>query len=192
MDALTHAVEAIHSKRRQPISDGLALHAIKLIFTYLPRCVEQGDDIDARGQQLTASCLAGIAFGNAPVGVVHATAHVIGAKYNVPHGIANSILLPHGMKYNLDKCPERYALVAQAIGIDTSNLDDTSAGEAAIQNIFGLTKKINLPQKLRDVGVSEEGLEKCAGESLLDMSIFTNPKRISDPNEVLKILREAW
>ena len=117
MDALTHAVEAIHALQRQPIADAMALHAIRLIMEYLPRCVERGDDLVARGQQQIAATMAGIAFGNAQVGLVHAMAHSVGALFKVPHGLANSILLPHVMLFNLDECPERYAMVAGAMGL---------------------------------------------------------------------------
>lgn len=192
MDALTHAVEAIHALQCQPIADAMALHAIRLIMEYLPRCVEKGDDLVARGQQQIATTMAGVAFGNAQVGLVHAMAHSVGALFKVPHGLANSILLPHVMLFNLDECPERYALVAGAIGLDIRGLNDMEAGEAAANAIWELTRKMGVPQRLRDAGVPESGLEAAANLSLSDGAIVYNPKFIMEAEEVLAVYRKAW
>ncbi len=192
MDALCHCVEAIHSVQREPIADGLALHAIRLITTNLPRCVEKGDDLVARGQTQIAATIAGIAFGNAQVGMVHALVHTVGGKYGVPHGIANGILLPHCIMYNLDECPDRYAMVAEAMGVRKAGMSDMEAGEAAANAIWKLTKKMGLPQRLRDVGVPEDGLEECAEASLYDGSIVYNPKTVVDSQETLGVYKKAW
>lgn len=192
MDALTHAVEALQALQRQPIADGMALHAIRLIFQFLPRCVEYGGDLLARGQQQIAATMAGVAFGNAQVGLVHALAHSVGALFKVPHGLANSILLPHVMLFNLDECPDRYALVAQAAGLDIRDLNDIEAGEAAAGAVWDLTRKMGVPQKLRDAGVPEHGLEEAANLSLSDGAIVYNPKAVLDAGEVLTLFRQAW
>ena len=89
-----------------------------MIFRYLPQCVENGNDIAARGQQQIAATMAGIAFSNAQLGIVHAMAHAVGGKFGVPHGIANAILLPYGMGYNLGVCEKEYTAIADAAGID--------------------------------------------------------------------------
>jgi len=192
MDALTHAIEAIHALQAEPIADGMALHAIRLIFEYLPVCVENGDDLFARGQQQIAATMAGIAFGNAQIGLVHAMAHTVGGLFKVPHGLANSVLLPHVMMYNLDECPDRYALVALGMGIDTSGMSDEEAGTAAANTIWELTKKMGVPQKLRDVGVPEEGLEEASEMCLYDGSVVYNPKPVFESEEVLAVYKEAW
>jgi alcohol dehydrogenase len=158
----------------------------------LPRCVEKGDDLVARGQQQIAATMAGIAFGNSQVGMVHAMAHTIGGKYGVPHGIANGILLPYCIMYNLDECPDRYAMVAEAMGVKKEGMSDTEAGEAAANAIWELTKKMGLPQKLREVGVPEDGLEECAEASLYDGSIVYNPKAITESEETLEVYKKAW
>lgn len=192
MDALTHAIEAIHALQRQPIADAMAMHAIRLTMEFLPRCVEQGDDLAARGQQQIAATMAGIAFGNAQIGLVHAMAHSIGALFKVPHGLGNSILLPHVMLFNLEECADRYALVATAMGLDTRGLSDMEAGRAAAEAAWELTKKIGLPQKIREVGVPENGLAEAAELSLSDGSIIYNPRMVSEAEEVLEIFRAAW
>ncbi|HOB87287.1 MAG TPA: iron-containing alcohol dehydrogenase [Bacillota bacterium] len=192
MDAFTHAVEAIHALQREPISDGMALHAIRLLVEYLPRCVENGSDLVARGQVMIAATMAGVAFSNAQIGLVHAMAHSVGALFKVPHGLANSILLPHVMLYNMDECPDRYALVAQAMGLNTQGMSDLEASEAAINAIWELTKKMNVPQRLREAGVPEDGLLEAANLSLSDGCIVYNPKPVFDAEEVLEVYKKAW
>jgi aldehyde dehydrogenase (NAD+) len=192
MDAFTHAVEAIHALQRQPITDAMALHSIRLITKYLPRCVEQGDDLVARGQQQIAATMAGVAFGNAQVGLVHAMAHSVGALFEVPHGLANAILLPYVMHFNLEECADRYAMVAEAMGLGAWNLPELEAGKKAADAVWELTKKIGLPQKLREVGVPEDGLATAADLSLSDGAIVYNPRMVMDSDEVLEVYREAW
>ncbi len=192
MDALTHAVESIHAMQQQPIADAMALHAIRLIVEFLPRCVEDGSDLLARGQQLLAATMAGVAFGNAQVGLVHAIAHSIGALYGVPHGLANGILLPHVMLFNVEDCADRYALIARAMDLDTRGLNDAEAGKKAAEAVWELTGKIGLTQKLRDAGVPEDGLAAAADLSMSDASIIYNPRMVTDAEEVLEVLQKAW
>lgn len=192
MDALTHAIEAIHALQAEPITDILAYGAIRLIMQYLPICVENGDDLVARGQQQIAATTAGIAFSNAQIGLVHAAAHSAGALYKVPHGIANSILLPHVMKYNMDECADRYALVAEAMGVKEKGMSDEEATLAAIDAVFALSKRIGMPQKLSEAGVEESGLEQVAELSLSDGAIVYNPKMVFEAEQVMEVLREAF
>ena len=192
MDALSHCVEAIHSKQSEPIADALAFHGIRMIREYLPRAVENGGDIVARGQMLIAACIAGAAFSNAQVGMVHALAHSIGAKFGVPHGVANSIFLPHCILYNLDACIDRYSQIAQAMGKDIRDMEPLKAAEQAAIGIREFSKSIGMPQTLREVNVKESGLEQCANDALMDGSIVYNPKMIFDPNEILKVYRDAF
>ncbi len=192
MDALTHAIEAIHAVEAEPITDVMAYGAIRLIMQYLPACVENGEDLFARGQQQIAACIAGVAFSNAQIGLVHATAHSIGALYGVPHGLANSIMLPYCMAYNMDECADRYALVAEAMGVKEKGMSDEEAAQAAIDAVFELSKKIGLPQKLSEAGVEESGLEAIAELSLSDGTIVYNPKMIFEADQVMEVLKKAF
>jgi alcohol dehydrogenase class IV len=192
MDALTHAIEAIHATESGPLSDAMALHAIRLITAYLPRCVEQGDDLVARGQQQLAATMAGIAFSNAQVGLVHAMAHSVGALFKVPHGLANSILLPHVMLFNLDSCAARYALIARAMGLNVNGKSDMEAALAAVEAIRELTRQMGVPQRLRDAGVPEDGLAEASNLVLSDGSVIYNPKLVTGAEEVLAVYRAAW
>ena len=190
MDALSHAVESIHSLQNEPITDALAIHAIKLIGGNLREAVNNGENIEARGNMLIAANMAGLAFTNALVGCVHAMAHALGGYYDVPHGIANSILLPCGIKYNLDYC-NRYALVAKAFGINIEGLTKKEASRKAIDVVLKLTKDCGMPQKLREVGVKEEGLNKIAEISMYDGSMLNNPRE-AKVEEIEELLRKAY
>ena len=192
MDAMCHAIEALHSLQREPIADGMALHAIRLIKAFLPKAVENGTDMMARGEMLIAANMAGIAFSNAQLGVVHALAHSVGARFKVHHGLANSILLPACLRYNADACGEVYLDVLSALGVNIEGIQPDKAGEVVADKIIEFTKRLGLPQRLRDVGVPEEGLKECSELALSDGAIVYNPKFISESTEVLKIYQQAW
>ena len=192
MDAMTHAVESYVSQQRNPISDAAALHAIKLITAYLPVCVANGSDLAARGQMQVAALLAGWAFSNAMVGLVHAMAHSLGAVCGIAHGLANGLLLPHVMKYNLEEVPELLADIAGAMGADIAGMDSLNAGKTAVDEMQRLSKKIGLSQRLRDLGVEVDTLKECSELSMSDGSIIYNPKIIMDAEEVFAVYEEAY
>src|SRR4030042_4998082 len=152
-----------------------------MIKEYLPRAVEDGGDIIARGQMLVAACIAGASFSNAQVGMVHALSPSGGAKFGVPHGIANSILLPHCILYNLDACLDRYSQIAQAMGRDVRGMEPLKAAEEAAITIREFSKSIGMPQTLREVSVEDSGLEQCANAALMDGSIVYNQKLVFAP-----------
>ena len=126
------------------------------------------------------------------LGLNTATAHHVGGLYDVPHGEANAILLPHTMRFNLDDSADRQALIAQAMGIDTSGMTDLGAGMAAADAIDQLCRTLGLPERLRDVGVPEDGLELIAAATLHDRGLATNPKPISDAGPIMSVLRDSW
>jgi len=192
MDAMTHAVESYVAQARNPISDAAALHAIKLIVKYLPAAVENGANLLARGQMQIAALLAGWAFSNAMVGLVHAMAHSLGAICRIPHGLANSILLPHVMRYNLSEIPELTADIAEAMGVAIQDMDTLSAAQAAVDAMQAFAKSIGLDQRLRDLGVDANLLKDCAELSMSDGSIVYNPKIVTDAEEVLAVYRKAY
>jgi len=192
MDAMSHAIEALHSLQREPIADGMALHAIRLIKEFLPKAVENGTDMMARGQMLVAANMAGAAFSNAQVGIVHALAHSVGARFKVHHGLANSILLPACLRYNADACGEVYLDILSALGVNIEGLQPEKSGNVVADKISEFTKKLGLPQRLRDVGVPEEGLKECSELALSDGAIVYNPKPVFDPAEILKVYQKAF
>jgi len=192
MDAMCHAIEALHSLQKEPIADGLALHAIRLIKEFLPKVVENGKDMMARGQMLIAANMAGVACSNAQWGMVHALAHSVGAIFGVQHGLANSILLPACLKYNADACGDVYLNILSAMGMRSEGIQLDQAGDVVADKIMEFTKKLGLPQRLRDVGVPEAGLKDCSELALSDGAIVYNPKFITDSAEVLKVYKQAW
>jgi alcohol dehydrogenase class IV len=136
--------------------------------------------------------MAGAAFSNAQVGIVHALAHTVGAKFKVHHGLANSILLPPCLRYNADACGDVYLDILSAMGVDVARISQDEAGNVLADTIADFTKRLGLPQKLREAGVPQEGLRECSEIALSDGAIVYNPKLISEPAEVLKVYEQAW
>jgi aldehyde dehydrogenase (NAD+) len=192
MDALSHAVEAITSSQREPISDALGLHAIRLIRQWLPLAVADGSDVDARGHMLVAATMAGAAFGNAQVGLVHAIAHTVGARHGVHHGLANAVAMPYVMRFNNSDVAEEQATIADALGVDIRGMSIEEAGLAAADAVARLTIELGLPTNLKDAGVPENDLQECAQVALSDGAIIYNGKPVFDPDEVLAVLHKAW
>ena len=183
------AIETVYSTGRNPIGDGMALHAIRLLFENLPKCHE--GDIDTLLTTKTACAMASLAsFGG--LGLNTATCHHVGGLYDVPHGEANAILLPHTMRYNLDACADRQRLIAEAIGVANSTMTDEEAGLAAADAVDGLCRDLQLPRTLREVGVPADGLEYIATATLQDRSLSTNPKPITDAGPIMEVLHAAY
>ena len=183
------AVESVYSTRHSPITDAFALNAIKMLVNYLPRCPDI--DIDCLLNTKTAGCMASFA-GVSGLGLNTAIAHHVGGLYDVPHGEANAILLPHTMRFNLDSSAERQALIAEAMGIDTCGMSPMEAGLAAADAVAQLCGHLGLPATLREAGVPQHGLELIASATLHDWGLATNPKPISDAGPIMSVLRDAW
>jgi 1,3-propanediol dehydrogenase len=191
MDALTHAIEAFVSVDSQPFSDALALHAIRLIGTNLRPFVASGSNREARSQMAIASTLAGVAFSNAGVGLVHAMAHPLGGRFDVPHGVANAILLPLVMRFNLIACLEKFGQVAQALGEKVEGFSAVDTGKKAVEAIMQLSADIGIPDHLSEVGVKTEGLPQMAADAMnMKRAIGCNP-RVVKQEEVEKLYQEA-
>ncbi|MBM3227099.1 MAG: iron-containing alcohol dehydrogenase [Candidatus Tectomicrobia bacterium] len=183
------AIETVYSTGHNPIGDGMALHAIRLLFQHLPTCTDS--NLDTLLTLKTACVMASLAsFGG--LGLNTATCHHVGGLYNVPHGEANAILLPHTMRYNLDACADRQRLIAEAIGVATRSMSDTEAGLAAAEAVDRLCRGLGLPRTLREVDVPEAGLASIAAATLHDRSLSTNPKPIHDAGPILEVLRAAY
>ncbi|MBI5489383.1 MAG: iron-containing alcohol dehydrogenase [Deltaproteobacteria bacterium] len=191
LDALTHAIEGAHSLQRNPIADALAIHAVRLVRRWLPRAMSAPKDLAARGQLLLASTMAGTAFDNAQVGLVHAIAHSVGARHGVHHGLANAIALPHVIRFNAPDAASVYAELARAAGV-TVSASDEEATEALAVDVAAVAKAAGLPSRYRDVGVPESDLEAIAELAITDGSIVYNPRMAMDPALVLEVLRAAW
>lgn len=192
MDALSHAVESFHARGYEPISDGLAYQAIRLIKEYLPRCVEKGEDVEARGMQAIASTMAGMAFQNALVGCTHAMAHALGGMYGLHHGLANAILLPYGMRFNMPVSAPRYRQVCEAFGLDVQGKTDQEVGDLAIKAVEELAGRLGLPRRLAEVNIPQENLEEVAKLAVADPAMRSNLRKVTDAKEILPVLLAAW
>ncbi|MFP7225521.1 iron-containing alcohol dehydrogenase [Priestia filamentosa] len=192
MDALVHAVESYTAIRAGELTDGITLQAIKLISRSLRKAVYNGKNVQAREDMAMGSLLAGISLGNAGVGAVHALAYPLGGKFKVPHGVANSLLLPFVMKYNVVTDLEKFAEVAKALG---ENIEGLSLREAANCTVYALTQlaqDIEIPSSLKDVGVTAEDIPNLAEEaSKIDRLLNNNPRWLT-VKEIEKIYEEAY
>lgn len=191
MDALTHAVEAYGSVIAQPASDALALQAIKLIMEYLPVAVCRGDNLKARENMLQASLLAGIAFNNAFLGLSHAIASPLGGHFHIPHGLANAVMLPYVMEYNLPAAIGKYSEIATALGLGGDGEPPRSLAAKAVTAVAQLVRDINIPAQLRDIGAKEEVLPLVASDALKSIQLKFNP-RLATEAEILSLLHKAY
>ncbi len=190
MDALTHAIEAYVSNASSPLTDLHAIEAVRLVAEGLAPCLRSPGDLRARATMARASLLAGLAFSNAILGVVHAVAHALGGLFDLPHGVCNSLLLEHSVRLNFDAAVGRYRAVAEAMGVATRGLGDADACDALAGAIAGLRRRVGLECTLGSLGVSRADLAALAQDALRDPCMATNP-RVLDQREVEVFLEQA-
>ncbi len=193
IDVMTHAIEAYVSMMASDYTDGLALRAIKLVFDYLPRAYRNGNDVEARDHMANASCMAGMAFANAFLGVNHSLAHKLGAFHHIPHGIANALVLTDVMRYNADEVPAkmgtfpqyqypktlaRYAEIGRFVGL--TGKDDNEVFEKLLEKLEELKKIIDIKPTIKDYGVDEkyflETLDEMSEQAFNDQCTGANPR----------------
>jgi alcohol dehydrogenase class IV len=189
LDALTHAIEAFASSLSWPLTDPHASHAIKLVFRHLKEAVYK-KSLDPLEGMAIASLEAGAAFSNAILGAVHALAHPLGGYYDMHHGLANAILLPVVLRKNLEHAPEKYALIANAMGIDTRGKTCAEAAEQVPERIEALIRALDIPSKLSQVGVKAADIPSLAQDAAVDLCMMTNPQRY-DVAEIESLYRTA-
>lgn len=180
MDALIHAMEAYISVNATELTDLLACRAMELIFDNLRTAYCRGDNIEARSGMLEGSLLAGISFANAGVTAVHAFAYPIGAEYHIPHGVANTLMLPAVMEFNMVSRLEKFAYMAEIFQESTEGLSLREAAQRAIEAIRALAQDIRVPQKLSEFGVKEEDVPRLA-EGVLKVTrlLANNPRTVT-------------
>ncbi len=180
MDALTHAIEAYVSRYAQPLTDYFALEAIRRIGRSLRTAVHYGDNLAAREDVLVASLYAGLAFGSAATGMVHGLAMPLGGLYNIPHGIANAVLLPHVMRFNLVAATQRFVDIAQALGEPIDGLSMRQAAERAITAVESLSEDIGIPRYLDDLAVPRSGIDNIARDGMTNSrQVLPNPRHVT-------------
>ncbi len=202
MDVITHGLEAYVSKNSTDFSDALAEKALVLAFEYLPKVFKNGQDLIAREKMHTASCLAGIAFNQASLGINHSIAHVLGGKFHIPHGRTNAILLPYVIDYNADivgydtrdftLAAKKYCHIAKLIGLPANNI--RMGVKNLISEIKQMQKTMKLPVTLKAAGVDLDKLkllkDEIAGIAMEDVCTISNPKAPTK-EDVLRILERV-
>ncbi|MDK0621841.1 iron-containing alcohol dehydrogenase [Clostridium perfringens] len=180
MDALTHAIEAYTASLRSNFTDPLALKAIEMVNMHLVNSFK--GDMEARGEMHEAQCLAGMAFSNALLGIVHSMAHKVGAVFHIPHGCANAIFLPYVIKYNRKACEDRYAQIARHIGLKGES--ERELTDALVDLINKFNKELNIPSSMKEYGIDENefkaNLKFIAHNAVLDPCTGSNPREVDD------------
>ena len=177
MDALTHAIESYVSLMSNPISEGMALHAIRLISQNLRQAAYSDHNHEATQNMIIGSTMAGFAFSQTRLGNVHAMSHPVGGHYGVPHGIANSILLTRIMAYNRYACPEKFADIAIAMGEDVDGLSAVDASVLAVEAVQNLSDDVGIPATLGEAGAKAEGIHVMAEDAMKSGNIQVNPRK---------------
>jgi alcohol dehydrogenase class IV len=191
IDAMVHAIEAFTTKRlKNPISDCLAKEALRLLASNLHRAVRSGNDIEARENMLLGACLAGMAFTNAPVAGVHALAYPIGARFHVPHGLSNALMLGPVMRFNLEQAHFMYAELGQIIqpGLLGSTLDQATQ---LADYLGSLATELGLPGRLTDVCITENDINQLAADAMLQTRLLMNSPREITLQDAAALYAEA-
>jgi len=192
MDALTHAIEAYVSTKAIPVADSLALEAIQLISANLREAVGNGENMAARANMLLASTLAGMAFINSSVGLVHAVAHALGGFFDIAHGTANAIMLPLVMRFSLIGNPGKYADIAVAMGENVEGLSAMEAAREAVFEVENLAADIGIPQDLKQLGADPARISDLTEETLNQTGAYPfNPRKVGK-REVMQLFEQAF
>ncbi len=191
IDALTHCIEAYTSIGGYPPAEALALYGTRMIFRSLRIAVKDGKNLKAREDMLVASMMAGTAFSLNGLGACHAMAHQLSAFFDTPHGMANAILLPRVMRFNMSACPQKFADLAEAMGVNIHALSTQQAAEKALEMVEQLSADVGIPKYLDDVGATRDKIPALVERAMLDNPITTNPRPCT-PADVEKLYLEAF
>lgn len=191
MDAMTHAIEAYVSTKADNFSDPLALKAIEMVRDYVKKSYE--GDMEARTEMHDAQCLAGMAFSNVSLGIVHSMAHKIGGVFHVPHGCANAILLPSVIEFNAREAGARFAKIAKMLELKGNTQEELT--ESLVQLIRDLNAEMNIPKTFKEYGVDEteflNNIKYMSDNAVKDACTGTNPRKVNS-EEIEKIYRATF
>jgi len=190
IDALSHSIEAYVANWYDPMAEAIAIAGIRLIANNLRRAVENGSDLEARKNMSMASMMGALAF-NKGLGASHSLSHQLSTEANVHHGVANAIMLPHTMEFNLDFAVEKYADIAQAMGANTSGMSVAQSARASIQAVKELCRDIGLPDHLSSVGVNQDSISAMAEKAMEDHCHLMNP-RICTKEDMFALYKSAF
>lgn len=180
MDALTHAIESLITKGATDFSDMFALESIKTIVKYLPRAYKDGNDIQAREKMAYAQYIVGMGFSNVGLGIVHSMAHPLGGRFNIAHGVANAVILPTVMKYNIaSPSKHKYRLIYECFGKDTKKLSDDECANLAVREVKALARELDIPKTITELGVPKDAIDILSEDAYHDICTGGNPRETS-------------
>jgi len=179
LDALTHAIEGLITKGAWEMSDMFEIKAIEMIHKYLETAVFEPTNAEARNGMAVAQYIAGMAFSNVGLGVVHGMAHPMGAIFDIPHGVANAMLLPTIMEFNAPAALDKYVEIAKAMEVYTPGMTKEAAADAAVKAVRDLSIKVGIPQHLSEIGIKESDLDKLAKSAFADVCTPGNPREVT-------------
>jgi len=195
LDAMVHAIEAYASAsaNNNPVSRTLAREALRLLGRHIETATFTGSDLDARGGMLLGAMLAGQAFANSPVAAVHALAYPIGGIFHIPHGLSNSLVLPHVLRFNATTAAETYAEIAADAFPDLAAIADPVARcDGFVTALERLAARLQLPLRLRDVGIDRDALPRMAADAMKQQRLLVNNPRPVNEDDALAIYTAAW
>lgn len=191
MDALTHAVEAYVCLAGNTVTQALAIQAAELISDNLRQAASSDQNTEATGQMLIAACLAGRSFGYTRLGNAHAMAHPLGAHYDIPHGVANAVLLPYVMDFNLVACPAQYARIARAMGVSGYGAGAVETARRGVAAVRSLADDLGIPKNLKLLGVRKESFEAMTEDAMKSGNIPVNPRKTSY-DDIMSLFEKAY
>jgi len=194
INALAHCIEALYSITRHPASTAAAIWGVHHINDGLLASFQNGQNLEARTEMFAGAHLAGLSLASVAMGLHHGLCHVLGGTANVAHGIANSIILPHAIRFNADVTATQLLPAVEAMGISIGDMTPVMAVEALAQQIAGLVHEMKLPGRLRDAGIAlkESDLPRLAKLAFQNRTVQNNPKPIAEPAQIEALLRAAW
>lgn len=190
MDALTHAIEGYITKGAWVMSDMYELQAIKMIAENLPLAVEEPTNPVGREGMALAQYIAAQAFSNVGLGLVHGMAHPMGSLHDIPHGVANALLLPTIMEFNMPKCIEKYGVIAKTMGVNTDGMTAEEAAKAAVEAVKALSIRVGIPQTLTELGIKEEDIPALAAQAITDVCTPGNPRDVTE-TEIVELYKKV-
>lgn len=190
MDALTHAIEGYITKGAWIMSDMYELQAIKMIAENLPIAVEEPTNPVGREGMALAQYIAAQAFSNVGLGLVHGMAHPMGSLHDIPHGVANALLLPTIMEFNMPTRIEKYGIIAQHMGVDTNGMTPEEAAQAAVDAVRTLSVRVGIPQHLSEIGITEADIPALAAQAITDVCTPGNPRDVTEA-EIIELYKKV-
>ena len=194
IDAMVHAIESYTSRNgKNPVSDMLAIEALKLLTAHIETACSDGKNMTAREAMLRGSMLAGQAFANSPVGAIHALAYPLGGIYHIPHGLSNALVMPYVMQFNLEAAAPLYAELADALDLPRGSENSVEArAQQLIDYLESLAVRVEAPRKLRDIGIAKDAITELAEAAMLQTRLLDNNPRSVTLADAQKIYDAAW